>query len=52
MKNNIARSVALLILGSHVFASPSTSQLGDIHILAADDLISMCSGDRPLLGHY
>jgi hypothetical protein len=32
-----------LLLGSHVFASPSTNQLGDIHILAADDLISMCS---------
>lgn len=39
MKNHIF--FGLLHLGSHVFASPSTNQLGDIHILAADDLISM-----------
>jgi hypothetical protein len=43
----VGKSIGLLLLGSHVFASPSTNQLGDIYILAADDLISMCSIERP-----
>ena len=52
MRNLISSTyLGSLLLGSHVFASPSTNQLGDIHILAADDLISMWSIDR-LLAHY
>jgi hypothetical protein len=46
MSNRISTTCfGLLLLGSHVFASPSTNQIGDIHILAADDLISMCLVD-------
>ena len=44
MKNYIFNTcLGLLLLGSHVFALPSTNQLGDIQILAADDLVSMCT---------
>lgn len=49
MKHHIP--FALLLSGSHVFAAPGTAQLGDIHILAADDLISMSSTEKVFVHH-
>lgn len=37
----LAACLVLLSLGKAALATPSTNQLGDISILAADDLISM-----------
>lgn len=43
MSHILTTCFGLLALGSYVSATPSPTQLGDVQILAADDLISTCS---------